>query len=297
MPQAISRRAFIRRAALAAATVPSVPWRIAGWRAGDASTPLRIGLLPSPAPSDAVTGRTRGIQLGVEEARHAAVLFGGSLELVSTDAATLRERALSAVLGGDGLESCLALAREADAAGIVFMNVACTEDRLRGADCHATMFHVIPSESMYRDALVASHAASGARATAWDASLARFGADTLNERFRAKFKAPMTSDAWLGWFAVKVVWESSLRARSTDARMLMRYMARDGVQFDGHKGRPLSFRAWDHQLRQPVYIADPAAHEGQPIEMPAAATADETSRDVLDRIGTPATRSSCRMSP
>ena len=303
MTQAISRRAFIRRATLVAATIPSAPWRVVNWRAGSASTPLRVGALSSSASGDAATGRRLGIQLGIEEAQHAAALFGGSVELVPTTTSTLREQALSAVLGVDDFESCLTLARAADAARVVFMNVGCTDDRLRAADCRATMFHIIPSDAMYRDALAQSHAPAGARVTAWDSSLARFGADTLNERFRAQFSRPMTSDAWLGWFAVKVVWESSLRAHATDARTLMQYMARDGVQFDGHKGRPLSFRAWDHQLRQPVYVIDAIdvanarSSEPQPSEIPAAATGDETSRDILDRIGTPAARSVCRMTP
>jgi hypothetical protein len=297
MTQAISRRSFVRRAALVAAAVPAASWRMSGWLAA-APAPLRIGVLSSSAPSDATTARTLGIQLGVDEARHAAALFGGSLELVPVTSSTLAERELSAVVGGDDLESCVTLIHAVDAAGIAFMNVGCANEMLRGADCRATTFHVIPSDSMYRDALKQSQAPAGSTATAWDPSLTRFGADTLNERFRAQFKRTMTADAWLGWLAVKILWESSLRARSTDARMLMHYMARDGVQFDGHKGRPLSFRAWDHQLRQPVYVVEAsAAAPARPIrEMPASEAAD-VSRDVLDRLGTPAARSACRMSP
>jgi hypothetical protein len=78
MTQAISRRSFVRRAALVAAAVPAASWRMSGWLAA-APAPLRIGVLSSSAPSGATTARTLGIQLGVDEARHAAALFGGSL--------------------------------------------------------------------------------------------------------------------------------------------------------------------------------------------------------------------------
>ena len=154
------------------------------------------------------------------------------------------------------------------------------------------------SSSSWRDAASRSQSPANAEAVAWDPSLTRFGADTLNERFRARFSRPMTAEAWLGWFAVKVLWESSLRARSTDSKMLMQYMARDGTQFDGHKGRPLSFRAWDHQLRQPIYLVtkDERGSTKVVAEVPTADSPEETSRETLDRLGTPASRSACRMS-
>jgi hypothetical protein len=109
----------------------------------------------------------------------------------------------------------------------------------------------------------------------------------------------MTAEAWLGWITVKVLWESSLRARSTDAKMLMQYMAGEGTQFDGHKGRPLSFRPWDHQLRQPVYVVSRDERGATKVvaELPASGPPEETSRDALDRLGTAASRSTCRMSP
>ena len=298
MTQTISRRAFVRRAALIAATIPA-----ARWRNDEGAAPLRIGVPMSPAsrlaPSDDAVARGLGIQLGIEEARHAAALFGGSVELVPATLTTLRSEGLSVLVGGADLESCLSLSRAADGARIGFMNVSCSDDRLRGGDCRATTFHVAPSDAMYRDALQQAHASAGAGPTAWDPSLARFGANTLNGRFRARFKRPMTSPAWLGWVAVKIAWESSLRAGSTDARTLMQYMASDGAQFDGHKGRALSFRSWDHQLRQPVYVVD-RSNSGRArtvAEMPGAGPAGETSRDALDRLGTPAAASACRLSP
>lgn len=134
---------------------------------------------------------------------------------------------------------------------------------------------------------------AGAGATAWDPSLQRFGADTLNQRYRARFGRPMTSNAWTAWMAIKILWESSLRTRSSESGAIVRYLARDTTQFDGHKGRPLSFRAWDRQLRQPLYVRT----EARLLEVPAESNADESPRASLDRLGIGQTQSVCRSTP
>jgi len=166
-------------------------------------------------------------------------------------------------------------------------------DALRGRECAAAGFHVAPGAAMAADAVAQAGVADG-RAEAWDARLERFGADQLNQRFRARFGEGMDSRGWVGWFAVKLLWESTLRARSTAPDALMRWLASDAAQFDGHKGRPLSFRPWDHQLRQPLYVVSAAAPD--PVEVPRAAPgSDASSRDVLDRLGTPRAKSECSM--
>ena len=81
------------------------------------------------------------------------------------------------------------------------------------------------------------------RVVAWDASLVRYGAQQLNDRYRARFGEPMSSDAWLGWFAVKLLWESAARARDATPDALRRYVTDSTRRFDGHKGVGLFFGA------------------------------------------------------
>jgi ABC transporter substrate binding protein (PQQ-dependent alcohol dehydrogenase system) len=138
----------------------------------------------------------------------------------------------------------------------------------------------------------------GGRAAAWDARLERFGAAQLNQRYRTRFGAEMGAEmgaeGWAGWFAVKLLWESSLRARSVSAAVLLRFVDGPAAQWDGHKGRPLSFRPWDHQLRQPLYVTGPATAE--PVEIPRASPGrEESSRDLLDHLGTPRSQTQCAM--
>ncbi len=271
----------------------SLRWPALVWRTPIA---LRIGVVTATGESRSGGDLTLGIRLGIDEASHSAALFNGSVVSVPVTASTLPSARVAAVVGGDA-QRCLALARAAESAGVIFMNASCSNDALRGKDCRPTTFHVVPSDAMYRDALVRARAPQGAIATAWDASLERFGADTLNGRFRARFGRGMSADAWAGWMAIKVLWESALRAHATEVSALLDYLAREVTQFDGHKGVPLSFRTWDHQLRQPMYIVgvDKDRQRRVIAEVPASLPAEMSSRDALDLLGTPAIRSACKM--
>jgi hypothetical protein len=284
----LTRRAFVRRLALVA-VLPSVRRRTLG-----TALSLRIGVIAARAGDAAAQARTHGLEMGLDEARHAATLFGGTIELVPTPPAKIA-RTLSAVVGGASEAECAAIGAAADRAEIPYLNVACTAQSLREAACRRSMFHIIPSDAMYRDATALAAQPAG-HSTAWDAALERFGADSLNQRFQERFHEPMSEQAWTAWFAVKVLWESSLRARSATPGALIDYLRRDTTQFDGHKGRPLSFRAWDNQLRQPMYVIrheDPAAPR-LITEVPAS-HGDDSSRDVLDRVGGAHAAAACNL--
>jgi hypothetical protein len=264
MNASLTRRAFISRVSLFTLGF-------------DSATRFVLGVSPTVLNVGIVDGddidRIDGAVLGAEEARHAAALFGGDVRLTK-----ISERGASSysiVLGNADADRCARLAGSA-----LLMNVASPSDALRGAQCMPMMFHVAASDAML--------AGAGAGAAVWDSSLERFGADTLNQRFHSRFGRPMTPNAWSAWMAMKILWEASLRAKSADPRLLAQYLTRETTQFDGHKGRPLSFRAWDRQLRQPLYVK----RGDRVVELPA----DDGSspREALDRLGTSAAESSCK---
>ncbi|HEX2095469.1 MAG TPA: ABC transporter substrate-binding protein, partial [Longimicrobiaceae bacterium] len=196
--------------------------------------------------------------------------------------------------GGWDEASCRALGELADSAGVPFLNVGCTADALRGAACRRSTFHVEASATMYADAL-AGDAAGATGAVLWHPSLERFGAAQLNDRFRARFGSGMDGPAWAGWMAAKTLWEASLRARTADPAGVRAYLEREGTQFDGHKGWPLSFRARDRQLRQPLYRVAPADGGTRVVgEVPIRpAEGGASSREVLDRLGGGTSPSTC----
>ena len=109
--------------------------------------------------------------------------------------------------------------------GPLFMNVGCSSDALRGAECGALAFHVYPSDAMVLDA--AKQAPNAREVVVWDHSLVRFGADTLNGRFLNRFGFGMTPLAWTTWFAVKALWESALRMKSAEPGVLAEFLTRD----------------------------------------------------------------------
>lgn len=291
-----TRRTFLHDAAIVAIAAVAPP--AARRRAWFAPAPLRIGVAEFARDPSAIA-RTRGLQLGLEEARHAAALFGGTIELTPVTTAALPTHRLSAVVGGGTTDDCASLSEAASAARVLHLNVGCSSDDLRGAGCRPETFHVAPSDAMLRDAVAQADHPADAWATAWDPSLVRYGADTLNQRFRARFRQSMTAEAWTAWVAIKMLWEASLRTRATDGAAIGAYLRAESTQFDGHKGRPLSFRSWDQQLRQPVYVVAPSPVPGGVTrviaELPATTGDTEASRDALDRLGTGRADSRCRL--
>jgi hypothetical protein len=231
--------------------------------------------------------RHNGALLGIEEAQQAAQLFGGRADLVAMSEPDRIPVGLAAIIGDEQEAHYRLLAHDNEQAPLV-MNVACASDALRGVACATRLFHVYPSAAMNRDAR--SQVPGSSEVVAWDTALVRFGADTLNGRFEKRFGMPMTPQAWAAWFSVKAPWESVLRMKSAKPAVIAEYLVRDTTQFDGHKGRPLSFRPWDRQLRQFLY----ARVGGKFVDVPQNAPQNINSRTFLDRLGTSAAETECR---
>jgi hypothetical protein len=73
--------------------------------------------------------------------------------------------------------------------------------------------------------------------------------------------------------------------------------------FDGHKGRALTFRQWNHQLRQPLYILKARGAKPENAwdllelsgEMPPPAARGQSVMEGLDTLGEPKAESTCRL--
>jgi ABC-type branched-subunit amino acid transport system substrate-binding protein len=315
----LARREFLRHAAaLAGSALLLGPGHLLAASHGRGGEDvLRVGFLASARAAGQAA--VRGLELGVEEAVQALGLLGrGGFEAVAAEAddpgATAREterliveHRVFALIGGFDRATAAVLGRLAAQRGVLFLNVGCADDALRGAACHRTTFHVAASEAMGRDALAmwrqdSADAATddGAVAELWHPELERFGAGQLNERFHSRFGEPLQPLGWASWMAVKVLWESAARARTTDAETLIRHLESSRARFDGHKGMPLSFRAGDHQLRQPLYIvrraADaPAGKVAELLdEVPRARRGEDRGwTELLDQLGAPGAGGSC----
>ncbi len=88
----------------------------------------------------------------------------------------------------------------------------------------------------------------------WHWSFDRFGAPQLNGRFTKHAERPMTGYDWAAWIAVKTIVEAVVRTSSSDFNKLVDYMRGPDIVLDGFKGKRLSYRSWDNQLRQPILL-------------------------------------------
>ena len=252
-------------------------------------------------------------------------------------------------------DELLAVADALKDSGAVVLNAGAADDRLRGADCRADLFHVTPSRAMLTDALaqflafkrwpkvflvVGPHAedrlyadafrhaadkfnlsvvaerpwtfgplararanspveadalvftrdvdadvivvadeandfgdyvpyhtwnprlvagTQGLVATTWHPAQQAWAATQLQNRFAKLAGRPMRPLDYQAWAAVRAAGEAALRAKTTDPKAIAAFMAGSQFQLAAFKGVPETFRAWDHQLRQPILIAQPRA--------------------------------------
>jgi hypothetical protein len=252
--------------------------------ASPAAPPLRIGV----AIGDGHEDLRRGIDLGLEEARHAATLLGREIvvvDLATRAAADSPRMASPTAAGGSATRSRLdailvgspelVRAEMEGWAGAVVLNLVSASgsrgagspqpngDARPGAANPELLLAPTPEVIAAATARLPSPAQGvERRVVVWDESLERYGAGQLNDRYRARFGSGMTADAWIGWFAVKVVWDSAARIRDLTPGALFHYMQDPARRFDGHKGTALRFDSVG-RLIQPLYVVERRAGESR----------------------------------
>jgi ABC transporter substrate binding protein (PQQ-dependent alcohol dehydrogenase system) len=92
--------------------------------------------------------------------------------------------------------------------------------------------------------------------TAWSPVFDEYASTQLQNRFRREAGRPMTAPDYAGWLAVRAIGEAATRSGDTDPQTIGAFVRSADFSLAGYKGAPLSFRAWDGQLRQPVLLAD-----------------------------------------
>jgi len=101
--------------------------------------------------------------------------------------------------------------------------------------------------------------ATGLVPTAWSWSWDRFGAPQVSHRFAKRAERTMEAADWAAWVAVRALADAIRESKADTTEGVDRYLLGPAMNVDGAKGPPLSFRAWDHQLRQPILLVTPDA--------------------------------------
>lgn len=103
--------------------------------------------------------------------------------------------------------------------------------------------------------------------TAWHRTVEQWGAAQLQKRFDRAADRPMRSVDYAAWAAMRAIGEAVTRTNQADAAAIRGYLLSDKFELAGFKGRPLTFRSWNGQLRQPIPLIHSRALVAQaPLE-------------------------------
>ena len=131
--------------------------------------------------------------------------------------------------------------------------------------------------------------AEGLVAVGWHWSWERNGAPQLNTRFERQAKYRMSEAGWAAWMAAKTVVEAMQRTGGADFGKIRDYLLGPEITIDGFKGHRLSFRSWNHQLRQPMLLA---THNAVIERAPIQGFMHQTN--TLDTLGFDQRESQCK---
>lgn len=101
---------------------------------------------------------------------------------------------------------------------------------------------------------------AGLYATSWHPAVELWGGTQFQNRFKRLAKREMRPLDYNAWTAVRAVGEAATRTNSADPKAIIDYMLSPKFDLAAFKGQKLTFRDWNGQLRQPIFITTPKLH-------------------------------------
>ncbi|MEY4755567.1 MAG: hypothetical protein RJA34_465 [Pseudomonadota bacterium] len=156
-------------------------------------------------------------------------------------------------------------------------------------DSHGEFARTLPYATQWPRPVVGDN---GLVAMAWHPQWERNGGPQVSRAFKRISNRPMQSQDWAAWVAVRSIASVlSDDPRAPVAQQLKRLRAGE-VFVDGSKGPRLSFRPWDGQLRQPVFLGHSDGVVGlAPLDGVLHPT------EVMDTLGFDEKESACKARP
>jgi hypothetical protein len=130
---------------------------------------------------------------------------------------------------------------------------------------------------------------AGLVALAWHPHWDRHGAPQLSRRFFRQVQRPMLGQDWAAWMAGRCVATLLTHMPKAELPAQLEALRVGRITLDGFKGRVLGFRAWDGQLRQPIFLA-----HGDGVLASAPFEGFLHPTDTLDTLGVDLAESPCR---
>lgn len=128
----------------------------------------------------------------------------------------------------------------------------------------------------------------GLQSLGWSRVFEQWGAAQLQSRFSKLAERDMQDEDYAAWAALRAIDEANIKTKFADLATQKAYLLND-LELAGFKGRPLSFRNWNGQLRQPIGLA----HQSALVAM-APLEGFLHQRNELDGLGYDKAESGCK---
>ncbi len=96
--------------------------------------------------------------------------------------------------------------------------------------------------------------------TSWHPAIELWGGTQFQNRFKRLAGRTMRPLDYNAWIAVRSIGEAATRTQSVNRNALIEYMLSPEFALAAFKGRKLTYRAWNGQLRQPLVLATGKMH-------------------------------------
>lgn len=100
--------------------------------------------------------------------------------------------------------------------------------------------------------VVGSH---GLQAVAWHRSFEQYAGTQMQNRFERAANRTMTERDYAAWLGMRTFGETVTRISKNTPADIRAYMLSKEFGVAGFKGQGMTFRGWDHQMRQPILLS------------------------------------------
>jgi ABC transporter substrate binding protein (PQQ-dependent alcohol dehydrogenase system) len=97
---------------------------------------------------------------------------------------------------------------------------------------------------------------AGLSPSAWHPASEQWGGTQIQNRFAKANGRRMLSKDMAAWTAVRIVGEAATRTPGADPEKIEAFIRADDFSIAAFKGQKLTFRKWNWQLRQPIFLGD-----------------------------------------
>jgi ABC transporter substrate binding protein (PQQ-dependent alcohol dehydrogenase system) len=130
----------------------------------------------------------------------------------------------------------------------------------------------------------------GLQAPAWDKSYTESGGMHFQNAIPKIAKRQPVERDYTAWLGFRAIADGSMKSGKTTPQEVKTYLLSDQFKLEGFKGQAMSFRTWDHQMRQPIIL-------GGGTRVPVSTSPQEGflhPTNVTDTLGFDAPETKCK---